>query len=77
MEEFEIPISVNGKEYLFSSRLIQFGYTYRIEVDVDGTLVNFEKDEERNWRALIDAQTEKSNINSDLVNAIIQVLDSL
>jgi hypothetical protein len=77
MEEFELPVNVNGKEYLLPSKLVQFGYTYRIEVDVNGTLVNFERDEERYWRALIDPQTEKSNINSGLVNAIIQVLDSL
>jgi hypothetical protein len=77
MEEFELPVSVNGNEYLFPSKLVQFGFTYRIEVDVNGALISFERDEERYWRALIDAQTEKSNINSGLVNAIIQVLDSL
>jgi hypothetical protein len=77
MEEFELPVTVNGKEFLFPSKLIQLGYTYRIEVDVSGTIVSFERDEEKNWRALINNETTSSKIDPAIVNAIIATLDSL
>jgi hypothetical protein len=77
MEEFELPVSVNGKEFLFPSKLIQLGYTYRIEIDVNGALINFERDEERHWRALIDDEAMNYKIDAAIVNAIIETLDNL
>lgn len=76
-EGIELPITYNDKDYLFPARLIRFGYTYRIEVDVDGTIVSFERDEERNWRALINPETDNPKIEPGLLNAIVQTLDSI
>jgi hypothetical protein len=39
-EGFELPISYNGKELLLPAKLIQFGYTYRIEVTINGSLLS-------------------------------------
>jgi hypothetical protein len=54
MEEgFEIPVTYKGKELLFPASLVSFGWTHRIEVDVYGTKVSFERDDNHEWRALV------------------------
>jgi len=54
-EEFEIPVVYNNQQYHFKARLLQLGaYTDKIQVNVNGTEVLFEPDEERNYRAYID-----------------------
>lgn len=78
MEEvFELPVSYNKKQLLFPVKLIQFGYTYRIEVDVEGTIISFERDEEGNWRALMNTETRNPKVNIDLLNAIAHSLDTI
>ena len=47
-DTFDIPVTYNGKELLFKSRLLILGYTHKISVDVNGTEVLYEPDEERN-----------------------------
>ena len=56
-EKFELPVIYNGKQLLFPAKLIRIGYTYKIEVDVHGTPIFFEPDEERNWRAIMHSET--------------------
>jgi len=73
---FDLTLNYNRRELLLPARLIQFGYTYKIEVDLNGTLVSFERDEEKNWRALIDPNIE-TKINVDLLNAIVQAIENL
>ncbi|MFC6101548.1 hypothetical protein [Olivibacter domesticus] len=53
------------------------GYTHKIEVDVFGTLVHFEPDEERNYRAiLLDPTAESSTeIKPGLLQAIATYLE--
>ena len=55
-EDFEIPVQYRGKEEQFTARLLPMGYVYKIEVEVHGTPVLFEPDEERAWRALVDPE---------------------
>jgi len=50
-DEFLITVKQGKEEISFPARLLQFGYSYKIEVDVNGAQVIFEPDEERNWRA--------------------------
>lgn len=77
-ESFELPVSFNGNEFLFPSQLIRFGYTYKIEVNVNGTIVSFERDEERNWRGLIDPTLlDRNKIKPKLIQAIIASLDEI
>jgi hypothetical protein len=73
----DLPITHNGKQLSFPARLVRFGYSYRIEVDINETIITFERDEERNWRALINPETGNPKVDTDLINSIIQVLDSL
>lgn len=77
-EGFELPVDYNGSALTLSAKLLQFGYSYKIEVDAYGTIIFFEKDEERNWRAVLsDTDLHKRNaVDRNLVASIIQALES-
>jgi len=78
-ESFEIPVDYRGKEYLFPAELISTGYSYKIIVDVFDTLVSYEPDEERNFRALIDYENLQKNdlpdkaLLEEIANTLISI----
>ncbi|MDP4262287.1 MAG: hypothetical protein Q8941_07125 [Bacteroidota bacterium] len=78
-EEFELPVIFNNKELSFPARLLNYSYSYKLEVDVEGTKLLFEPDEERNWRAVIAGEDIKSNkkINVDLLKAIVASIENI
>lgn len=77
-DEFEIPIDYKGQEYVFKARLLNFGYTYKIQVDVNGIDVLFEPDEERAYRAVVapEFMEGKHKIDGDLLQAIVTTIES-
>jgi hypothetical protein len=48
-------------------------------VDIDGTNIVFEPDEERNWRALISNEDLAANkkINTDLLEAVASSIEAI
>ena len=76
-EPFELPVFYKGEEHLFTSHLQQSGYTHKIMVNVYGTEIAFEPDEERNYRALIDPEKTDKNINIDLLKAIAESIEQI
>ena len=78
-EEFEIPVSYKDQSLSFPARLLAYGYSYKIEVDVNGTKVFYEPDEERNWRALIGYEEIEANknINKELLKAIAVSIEEI
>lgn len=77
---FVIPVSFQGREIEFETRLLLQGYIHRLEVIVDDIPVLFEPDEERNYRALISMEQldgKGKNLNKGLLQAIAEVLKSL
>jgi hypothetical protein len=77
-EGFELPVTYMSKELRFPARLIRFGYSYSIQVDVNGTIVSFEKDEERNWRAMATGDLNLSKeVEPALLLAIVDTLDEI
>jgi hypothetical protein len=79
MKELEIPLTFKGQKLNLPAKFHQYGYTYKIEVDLNGFKIFFERDEERNWRALI-AQEEiekQKHIDQDLLTSIASVLDDV
>ncbi|MGC4100774.1 hypothetical protein [Ferruginibacter sp.] len=76
---FELPVSHLGKEYLFPASLLTFGYTYKIAVQVFETNINFEPDEEGNFRAVVQPEDMKHNtaITAGLLQAIAETLQEL
>lgn len=74
-----MPVRFNGKDLEFPARLVQYGYHFRLEVDIEGTKVHYERDEERNWRAVIPYEeipvTKK--IDASLLKAIAAVIEEI
>lgn len=52
-EDFQLPISYKNKDLLLTSLLLQFGYVYKIEVELEDTKVHFERDDSGDWRTLL------------------------
>ncbi len=52
-DNFIIDVSDNGTEMNFDAKLVPFGYSYKIVVNVNNIEVGFELDENRNYRAIV------------------------
>jgi len=77
MEEiFEIPVLYKGKELYFPAEVIRYGYVHRILINVDGQLIYLEKDEEGNYRAIVDDKNTKE-LDRVLVQAIVLSVEAL
>jgi hypothetical protein len=78
-DPFEIPVSFKGEDLLFPALLLNYGYSYKIEVEVNGTPILFEPDEDRQWRALIPPGTKESNsqVNPGLLEAIVASIEKI
>jgi hypothetical protein len=77
MEEFVLPVIINGKERDFNARLIHLVYSYKIEVDVDDTKVHFERGDGGEWRALLTEEdlSKNINVNKETVMAFVQCIE--
>ena len=78
-DEFELPVVFDNKQYHFKTRLLQFPLTHKFQVDVNGTEVLFEPDEERNYRAWIDPSNQEAltRVNPHLLKEIAIAIESL
>ena len=79
VEDFKIPVLYNNQRLNFPAQLLRYAYSYKIEVDVEGTLVYFEPDEERNWRALVGQEEApvNRNLNGELLKAIASSIEEI
>lgn len=75
-DDLEVPVNYKNQQLIFIAKFIQFGYSYKFEVDVNGILVSFEPDEERNFRAMIDPTIDHANhkIDKELIQLIAEAL---
>ncbi len=74
--DLEVPVTYKNQELIFYAKFIQFGYSYKFEVDVNGILIFFEPDEERNFRAIIDSTIDHGNhkIDKELIKLIAEAI---
>jgi hypothetical protein len=79
VEDFKIPVLYNNQRLNFPAQLLRYAYSYKIEVDVEGTPVYFEPDEEHNWRALIGLEevSANRNLNGELLKAIASSIEEI
>jgi hypothetical protein len=80
MEEgFELPVQYKDEELSFPGRLLNYGYSYKIELEIFGTMLLFEPDEQRIFRALIapEEMNKHKEITVGLLEAIVKALDDL
>ncbi|MDB5206694.1 MAG: hypothetical protein JWR72_1769 [Flavisolibacter sp.] len=77
-EDFELPVDYKGNESFFTARLLPQGYTYKIEVEIAEAKVLFEKDDQGEWRALIDPEKDTSEkIDIELLKAVVASLEAI
>ena len=79
-EPFEITVSYKGENLSFNARLVPYGYTHRIIVSVSGREVVFEPDEERNYRAWVDAAEStitSKELDVALLRAIAETIEEI
>ena len=79
-DDFLLPVTFKGEELELETRLQPWGYTYRFEVQVNGIPIQFEPDEERNYRALVapeQIEAKGSKLNIELLQAIALQLAAL
>jgi hypothetical protein len=78
-EAFTIPILLQGKEYSFDARLVTVGYTHKFIVTINGLEVMYEPDEERQYRAILDANDNGSVTDSNraLIKAVGEKIQSI
>lgn len=53
MEPVDLTIQYKGEERQYQATFRRYGYTYRIQVNVADTPVDFEPDEEGQFRAIL------------------------
>ena len=74
-----LTVRYGNKEIDFPAQFVRTGYSYKIQVDVYGIIVNFEPDEERNWRAIVegDKVSHSRDITPELLQAIAYSLEEI
>ena len=65
-ESFDIPVVYKGQKLLFKGELLAYGYSYKIKVEVNGSIILFEPDEERNFRATINPENVQDGTKIDI-----------
>jgi len=77
-DEFVLPVSFEGNQLELPARLLRYGYTIKIEVEIEGTAVVFEPDEEQNWRAVMGFEdlVAGKKVKKELVEAVAGVIGS-
>ncbi len=76
-EPFQFDIVYHDKQLIYNAELRVYGYTYKIAVQVNGTEILFEPDEERNFRAVVAEPSGKPVPDSGLLEAITNRLHEL
>ena len=75
-ENFTITTHYREQERDFEAVLKVWGYSYIIIVTVDGLEINFEPDEEKNFRAIVPPGTAHHSLpDTGLLQAIAQSLE--
>jgi hypothetical protein len=79
MDEFELALNFKGKDMLLPVKLMNYGSSYKLEVEIEGTKVLYEPDEERSRRALISYEDVQANkkLDKELLALIALELDTI
>lgn len=72
-DSFIISINYKNKPLDFEARLLQFAYSYKIEVIINDSKLHFERDDERQLRATIEPDKE-GKIANDIEPALVAAI---
>ena len=75
-DELNIPVMFKGEELILPCRVLNYSNSYKLEVTIDDVIIQFEPDEERNWRAVLSWEDLQANkkVSKELVEAIAETL---
>ena len=76
-DALHLPVTYKGTDLEFPVVVRKWGLSYRFEVDVDGTPVYFEPDEEGNLRAIIEEGPQRKMPPLELLKIIGETLQSI
>ena len=78
-ERFEIPVTYQDRDLLFTAKLLAFGFTHKFQVDVFGQNLFFELDDAGKYRALINLANleEAKKLDVNLLKAIAAAIESI
>jgi hypothetical protein len=79
-ERFLLEVTYKGEVLKYDAELRNFGYINRVVVDIDGLLVQFELDDESNYRALVSpeqVQSKDNKLEIGLLQAMAEKLAAL
>jgi hypothetical protein len=79
-EQFLLEVTYKGEVLKYDAELRNFGYINRVVVDVDGLAVQFELDDESNYRALVSpeqVQSKDNKLEVGLLQAMAEKLASM
>lgn len=76
-EPFELPVLYKGEEMFFPAQLLPYGYSHRFQVNLYGQDVFFEPDEERNYRAIVEADKANNKITVELLKAVVNAIERI
>lgn len=76
-ESFSFTVLHNNKTRDFEGLFQPYGYSYRIGVDIDNVTLFYERDEERNFRAILSPDAGNKVVDRNLVAAIGAKLEEL
>ena len=65
-EQFELPVEYKGQQHIFKATLLVYGLSHKFSVDVNGQVIVFEPDEERNYRAVLNFTEIDNNRDIDV-----------
>ncbi|HPH33036.1 MAG TPA: hypothetical protein PLB49_14350 [Chitinophagaceae bacterium] len=77
--DFMLPVSFDEKDIELPVKVVQFGYVVKLEVEIEGTIVTFEPDEERNWRAVLGFEDliAGKKVKKELLEAVASVIGDI
>ncbi len=75
-EPFTLTIFYKGVEQSYEAELRLMGYTHKIAVNIEGTEILFEPDEERNYRALLLEADMQKKFDTELIRLIAAELEA-
>ena len=76
-EPFIITTTFKGMDLDFTASLQILGYTHRFAVNIGGSEVFFERDEEGQYRAFIPPEKENSKIDPALLQSIAKSIQDI
>ncbi|MDQ2753077.1 MAG: hypothetical protein M3R72_08655 [Bacteroidota bacterium] len=78
-ESFFIPLDYGNQTFELPAQLITTAYSYYIEVEIEDTKVNFERDDEGKFRAIAPASDSenRAKTNFQLLQAIAGKLEEI